>query len=74
MNVDPSVLLFAFAVSILAGVLCSFPAILHLSRRAAYNNLEESLRERSTFTSQHSSGPLSCVAGGVRTSVGFGLC
>jgi putative ABC transport system permease protein len=56
MNVDPSVLAFALVVSVLAGVLCSFPAILHLSRRAAYSNLEESLRERSTLTSQYSSG------------------
>ena len=56
MTVDPSVLLFAVGVSILAGVVCSLPAILHLSRRAAFDNLEESLRERAAITSQHSSG------------------
>ena len=56
MTVDPSVLLFALGVSILAGVVCSVPAILHLSRRAAFDNLEESLKERAATTSQHSSG------------------
>jgi putative ABC transport system permease protein len=56
MNIDPSVLSFAFLVSVLVGVLCSLPAILHLSRRAAYGNLEESLRERSAISSHRSSG------------------
>jgi putative ABC transport system permease protein len=56
MTVDPTVLCFAFAASILAGFICSVPAIVHLSKRAAYDNLEESLRERATSSSQHSSG------------------
>ena len=56
MDVDPSVLVFAFLVSVCAGLLCSLPAIFQLSRRAAYDNLEESLRERSVLSSQHSSG------------------
>jgi putative ABC transport system permease protein len=56
MGLDPNVLLFACVVSIIAGILCSLPAILHLSRRAAYDNLEESLRERTAINSQHSSG------------------
>jgi len=56
MSLDPNVLFFAFLVSIAAGVLCSLPAILHLSRRAAYGNLEESLKERTALSSHHSSG------------------
>jgi putative ABC transport system permease protein len=56
MRVDPSVLVFAFLVSILAGVLCSLPAIFELSRRAIRTNLIESLRERISPSSQQSSG------------------
>jgi putative ABC transport system permease protein len=56
MTIDPTVVMFAFVVAILAGVLCSLPAILHLSSRAACGNLEESLRERWPVSSQHSSG------------------
>jgi putative ABC transport system permease protein len=56
MSVDPSVLFFALCVSVIAGVLCSLPAILHLVRRASHDNLEESLRERAALASQHSSG------------------
>jgi putative ABC transport system permease protein len=56
MRVEPSVLVFAFLVSILAGVLCSLPAIFELSRRATRLNLIDSLRERISPSSQQSSG------------------
>lgn len=56
MSVTPAVLFFAFFVAMVAGVVCSLPAIVHLTRRSTYDNLEESLRERSAIGAQHSSG------------------
>ncbi len=58
MGLDHNVLLFAFAVSVLVGVMCSLPGIFHLSNRAAFNNLDESLRDRSAITSRNASGVL----------------
>jgi len=58
MHTDPRVLLFAFLISIAAGVLCCLPAIFYLWQRVANGNLDESLRERSALSSQHSSGVL----------------
>ena len=56
MNVTPAVLFFAFLIAIMAGIVCSLPAIVHLTRRSTYDNLDESLRERAAISSQHSSG------------------
>ena len=56
MRLDPNVLVFAFLVSVLAGVLCGLPAIVELSRRATRLNLVDALRERVSPSSQQSSG------------------
>jgi putative ABC transport system permease protein len=56
MRLDPTVLVFAFLVSILAGVLCGLPAIFELSRRATRLSLIDSLKERISGSSQQSSG------------------
>jgi putative ABC transport system permease protein len=56
MHTDPNVLIFAFLISIAAGVISSFPAFVHLARGVAGGGLEESLRERTSLSAQHSSG------------------
>jgi len=56
MHTDPNVLIFAFFVSVAAGVFCCLPAFFHLARGLAGGSLEESLRERTSLSAQHSSG------------------
>jgi putative ABC transport system permease protein len=56
MHTDPNVLIFAFFISIAAGVFCCLPAFFHLARGVAGSSLEESLRERTSLAAQHSSG------------------
>ena len=56
MHTDPTVLIFAFFISVAAGVFCCLPAFFHLARGLAGSSLEESLRERTSLSAQHSSG------------------
>jgi putative ABC transport system permease protein len=56
MHTDPNVLIFAFFISVAAGVFCCLPAFFHLARGLAGGSLEESLRERASLSAQHSSG------------------
>jgi predicted permease len=56
MHTDPNVLIFAFFISIAAGVFCCLPAFFHLARGLTGSSLDESLRERTSLSAQHSSG------------------
>ena len=64
MHTDTNVLIFAFFISIAAGVFCCLPAFFHLARGLAGSSLEESLRERTSLSAQHSSGLFRSIARG----------
>ncbi len=61
MHTDPNVLIFAFFISIAGGVFCCLPAFFHLARGLTGSSLDESLRERTSLSAQHSSGLLRSI-------------